>query len=152
MVPGRSAEVRVEGERVAVIGQVHPRVAAAFDVEGDVYIFEVVLDRLLPFVHGPRRYEPVSRFPPVVQDIALIVDDDVPAARIEAIIRKAPLVREARLFDLYTGEQVAASKKSLAFSITYQSPEHTLTDEEVARAQRGIVARLRREVGATLRG
>ena len=151
MVPGRSAEVRVEGETVAVVGQVHPRVAAAFDVDGEAYVFEVVLDRLLPFVRGPRRYEAVSRFPPVVQDIAVIVDDDVPAARIEAIIEKAPLVREARLFDYYTGEQAGAGKKSLAFEITYQSLEHTLTDEEVARAQRGIVERLKREVGARLR-
>jgi phenylalanyl-tRNA synthetase beta chain len=151
-VPGRSAEVRVEGETVAIIGQAHPRLTAAFDVEGDACVFEIVLDRLLPFVRGPRRYEPVSRFPPVVQDIALIVDEGVPAARIKSIIEKAPLVREARLFDYYTGEQVGEGKKSLAFSITYQSAEHTLTDEEVARAQRGIVERLKREVSAALRG
>jgi len=151
MSRGHSAEVRVQGERVAVIGQVEPRVAATFDVEGEAYVFEVVLDRLLPLVAGPRRYEAVSRFPPVVQDIALIVSEDVPAGRIESIIRKAPLVREVRLFDYYTGEQVGAGKKSLAFSITYQSSEHTLTDEEVARAQRGIVERLKHEVGATLR-
>jgi len=60
-------------------------------------------------------------------------------------------VREARLFDCYTGEQVGAGKKSLAFSVTYQSSEHTLTDEEVARAQRGIVERLKHEIDATLR-
>jgi phenylalanyl-tRNA synthetase beta chain len=151
MAPGRSAEVLVGGEIVAVIGQVHPRVAAAFDVEGEAYLFVVVLDRLLPFVQVSRRSEPVSRFPPVVQDIALVVDEDVPAGRIKAIIEKAPLVREARLFDFYTGEQVGAGKKSLAFSVTYQSLEDTLTDEEVARAQRGIVERLKREVGASLR-
>jgi phenylalanyl-tRNA synthetase beta chain len=151
MVPGRSAEVVVRGELVAVIGQVHPRVATAFDVEGDAYLFEVVLDRLLPFVGGPRRYEAVSRFPPVVQDVSLIVDEAVPAGRIKTIIEKAPLVREARLFDFYTGEQVGAGKKSLAFEITYQSSEHTLTDEEVARAQRGIVERLKHEIGAKLR-
>ena len=152
MVSGRSAEVRVEGETVAVVGQAHPRVAAAFDVDGDAYVFEVVLDRLLPFVRGPRRYEPVSRFPPVVQDIARDRRRRTCRPRsIEAIIEKAPLVREARLFDYYTGEQIGAGKKSLAFEITYQSPEHTLTDEEVARAQRGIVERLKRQLGAELR-
>ncbi len=151
MSRGRSGEVRVQGERVAIIGQVEPRVAAGFDVEGEAYVFEVVLDRLLPSVAGPRRYEAVPRFPPVVQDIALIVSEDVPAQRIASIIRKAPMVREVRLFDYYTGEQVGAGKKSLAFSITYQSSEHTLTDEEVARAQRGIVERLKHEVGASLR-
>ncbi len=152
MSRGRSAEVRMQGERVAVIGQVEPRVAAAFDVDGEAYVFEVVLDRLLPFLAGPRRYKAVSRFPPVVQDIALVVGEDVTAGRIESTIRKAPLVREVRLFDYYTGEQVGAGKKSLAFSITYQSSEHTLTDEEVARAQRGIVERLKHEIGAVLRG
>ncbi len=148
---GKSAEVRVQGERIAVIGRAEPRIAAAFEVDEEAYVFEVVLDRLLPFVAGPGRYEAVPRFPPAVQDIALIVSEDVPAGRIESIIKKAPLVREVRLFDFYTGEQVGAGKKSLAFSITYQSSEHTLTDEEVARAQRGIVERLKREVGATLR-
>jgi phenylalanyl-tRNA synthetase beta chain len=75
----------------------------------------------------------------------------VTAGHIKAIIEKAPLVSEARLFDCYTGEQVGAGKKSLAFEITYQSSEHTLTDEEVARAQRGIVERLKHEIGAQLR-
>jgi phenylalanyl-tRNA synthetase beta chain len=152
LVPGRAAEVQVEGESVGVIGQVHPRVATAFEVESDAYLFEVTLDKLLPFLGGHRRYEPVSRFPPVVQDIALTVDEVIPAARIQTIIERASLVRQVRLFDVYTGEQVGAGKKSLAFSISYQSPDHTLTDEEVARAQRGIVERLKREVGATLRG
>ncbi|MGD0764701.1 MAG: phenylalanine--tRNA ligase subunit beta [Dehalococcoidia bacterium] len=151
MLPGRSAEVQVEGETIGVVGQAHPRATAAFDVDGDAYVFEIVLDRLLPLVGGPHRYEPVSRFPPVVQDIALVVDEAVTAGRIEEIIGKAPLVREVRLFDFYTGEQVGAGKKSLAFSVTYQSSEDTLTDEEVARAQRGIVERLKLEVGATLR-
>jgi phenylalanyl-tRNA synthetase beta chain len=152
MVPGKAAEIVVGGDIVAIVGQMHPRVAAAFDVEGDAYLFEIVLDRLLPHVSGQRGYEAVSRFPPVVQDIALIVDEGVPAGTIKATIEKAPLVREARLFDYYTGEQVGTGKKSLAFEVTYQSLDHTLTDEEVARAQRGIVGRLKNEVGAELRG
>ncbi len=147
-----SAEVQVEGRTVGVLGQVHPRVAAGFDIESDAYLFEVVLDELLPFLGGHRRYEAVSRFPPVEQDIALVVEEGVSAGRIQAIIEQAPLVRQARLFDVYAGEQVGAGKKSLAFSISYQSPDHTLTDEEVARAQTGIVERLKREVGAALRG
>ncbi len=121
LVPGRAAEVQLEGEGVGVIGQVHPRVAAAFEIESDAYLFEVALDKLLPFVGGHRRYEPVSRFPSVVQDIALTVDEGIPAGRIQSIIERAPLVRQVRLFDVYTGEQVGAGKKSLAFSISYQS-------------------------------
>jgi len=152
MVPGRTAQVQVEGRVIGLLGQVHPRVAAAFDIPRDLYLFEVVLDELLPCVGGPRHYESVPRFPAVVQDIALVVEQGVPAGSVQAIIEQAPLVRRAKLFDVYTGEQVGAGKKSLAFSVSYQSPDHTLTDQEVARAQRGILERLKREVGATLRG
>jgi phenylalanyl-tRNA synthetase beta chain len=151
MVPGRTAEVQAEGRVIGVLGQVHPRVATAFDIARDVYLFEVVLDELLPCVGGPRHYESVPRFPAVVQDIALVVEQEVAAGRVQAIIEQAPLVQRARLFDVYTGEQVGANRKSLAFSVSYQSPDHTLTDQEVARAQRGILERLKREVGATLR-
>jgi phenylalanyl-tRNA synthetase beta chain len=152
LVPGRTAEVRIDDRVVGVVGQVHPRVAAAFDIAQDAYLFEVILDELLPLVGGPRHYEPISRFPPVVQDIAVVLDEGVAAGRVQAIIEQARLVRRARLFDVYAGEQVGKGKKSLAFSVTYQSPDHTLTDEEVARAQRGIIGRLKQEVSATLRG
>jgi len=152
MVPGRTAQVQVEGRIIGVLGQVHPQVAVAFDIPRDVYLFEVVLDELLPCVEGPRHYESVPRFPAVVQDIALVVEQGIPADRIQGIIEQAPLVRRAKLFDVYMGEQVGAGKKSLAFSVSYQAPDHTLTDQEVARAQRGILERLKREIGATLRG
>jgi phenylalanyl-tRNA synthetase beta chain len=152
LVPGRTAEVRIGDRVVGVLGQVHPRVTAAFDIAQDVYLFEVVLDEVLPLVGGPRHYESIPRFPPVVQDIAVVVEEGVPAGRVQAIIEQARLVGRVRLFDVYTGEQVAKGKKSLAFSVAYQSPDHTLTDEEVARGQRGILERLKREVEATLRG
>ena len=69
-----------------------------------------------------------------------------------ALIQQAPLVRSARLFDVYSGPQVPSGKKSLAFSVSYQAPDHTLTDEEVARQRERILARLRQELGAELRG
>jgi phenylalanyl-tRNA synthetase beta chain len=88
----------------------------------------------------------------VVQDLAVVADEAVTAAQVQSIIEGATLVRRAQLFDVYTGEPVPAGKKSLAFSVTYQVADHTLTDAEVARAQRGIVERLKRQLGATLRG
>ena len=87
----------------------------------------------------------MSRFPAVEQDLALIVDDDVTAGALQRAIEAAPLVREARVFDVYTGDQVPAGKKSVAFAVQYQSDDHTLTDDEVAKAQRKILERLRRE-------
>ena len=88
---------------------------------------------------------PVPRFPAVEQDLALIVDESVPAGALRSVIEATPLVREARIFDVYHGEQVPPGRKSVAFAVQYQSPDHTLTDDEVAKAQRKLVERLRRE-------
>jgi phenylalanyl-tRNA synthetase beta chain len=151
-VPGRVAELQIDGQKIGTIGQVHPKVAAWFDIDSDVYLFELVLDDLLPSVGGVRRVEAVLRFPPVVQDIAIVVDRALEAARVRSLIEAHPLVRSARIFDVYEGDGIPAGKKSLAFSVTYQSAEKTLTDEDVAKAQRSIVERLKKEAGAELRG
>jgi phenylalanyl-tRNA synthetase beta chain len=152
LVPGRTAEVRLDGQTVGLVGQVHPRVAAAFDLEQDVYLFEVNLEALVPHVGRPRVHQPLSRFPAVEEDIAIVVDEGVTAAEVQAIIESFPLVQRAALFDIYTGTPVPAGKKSLAYSIAYQSPEHTLSDTEVNRERRRILERLSRQVGAVLRG
>jgi len=98
--------------------------------------------------------EPISRFPAVTQDLALIVDEVVPAARVYELIRQTggELLRQAVLFDVYRGEQIPAGKVSLAYALTYQATDRTLTDEEVARVQQRIVRRLEEKVGASLRG
>ena len=152
MARGRTAELRADGTRIGVIGQVHPDVAAAFDIMQDVYLFEITLDDVLPHASKRRKMSNVSRFPPVEQDIAVIVDADTPAGAIERAIAGSQLVRSVRIFDVYTGDQVPAGKKSLAFSIEYQADDHTLTDDEVARAQRRLVERLRHDFAAELRG
>ena len=151
-LPGRTAAVVIDGEQVGLVGQVHPAVAASFEIEKDVAMFELDLDALLPHVQGGRRYRLIPRYPSLEQDIAVVMDEGVPAARVKAVIESFPLVARAYLFDVYTGPPVPAGKKSLAFSISYQSAEHTLTDAEVNREQRRIVGRLKRELGASLRG
>jgi len=152
MVPGRTAEVRVAGQRVGVIGQVHPDVCAGFEIEQEVFLLEVVLDDLLAHAGTQRKAANVSRFPAVEQDLALVVDEGTPAGALQRAIESAALVRAARVFDVYTGDQVPPGKKSVAFSVAYQSDERTLTDEDVAKAQRKIVERLRREFGVEVRG
>ena len=152
LVPGRTAELLVDGRKAGTIGQVHPSVAQHFDIDQDVYLFELVLDELLPSLEGRRAYETVTRFPPVIQDIALVVDRQLPAEDVRRLIESHDLVRRAQLFDVYEGDPIASGKKSLAFSVTYQSPDHTLTDEEVAKAQQAILGRLKNELGAELRG
>jgi phenylalanyl-tRNA synthetase beta chain len=151
MVPGRVAEIIVGGERVGVLGQVHPETAAAFEIEQDVFLFDLVLDDLLPHTGEQQKAAKVSRFPAVEQDMALIVDGDVAAGALQRVIESTALVRAARVFDVYTGDQVPDGKKSVAFSVQYQSDEKTLTDDDVSKAQRKIIERLRREFGADIR-
>jgi phenylalanyl-tRNA synthetase beta chain len=95
---------------------------------------------------------PVSEFPPVYEDIAVIVDESVPAARVEALIRQTggKTLTNVRLFDVYRGEQIGTGKKSLAYSLTYQS-DKTMTDAEAAAIRNKIVKRLEHEVNAKLR-
>jgi phenylalanyl-tRNA synthetase beta chain len=151
-LPGSTAAVVVGRQQVGLLGQVHPEVARAFEVEGDAYLFELDLERLLPHVPGGRLYRPISRFPPVREDLAVVVDAEVPAGAVRSVIESSPLVVRAELFDVYTGPPVPEGKKSLAFAVTYQALDRTPSDEEVARERRRIVAQLERELGASLRG
>jgi phenylalanyl-tRNA synthetase beta chain len=150
--PFKQAAVVVEEKRLGVVGELHPKVADAFELPVDVYLFEVDLTALLPFTMGHKMFQPISRFPAVVRDMALVLDAGVTNAQVQKIMRGFPLVTEVSLFDLYSGEQLPAGKKSLAYRITYQSPQHTLTDDEVNKIQQQILDKLAKELGASLRG
>ena len=152
--PGRAARVSVDGQALGVLGEVHPQVRIAFDLPPvRVALAELDLEAILAQATTMRQMEPISRFPAVRQDLAVIVDETVPAARVYELIRQAggDLLREARLFDLYKGAQVPPGKVSLAYALTYQAADRTLTDEEVARVQAKIVRTLEHKLGATLR-
>ncbi len=150
--PGRGAQIVVQGQSVGVFGELHPKVVESFDISSrSVHLFEIDLERLLPVALEPPKYRPISRFPITLRDIAVIVDAEVAAKKANDIIQSCPLVVGVTLFDVYTGEQVPQGKKSLAYRILYQSPDRTLTDEEVNRAQGEILERLHQELGATLR-
>ncbi|MEK7215942.1 MAG: phenylalanine--tRNA ligase subunit beta [Chloroflexota bacterium] len=152
LIPGRTAQIVAGGEVAGVLGELHPDVAARFGIESrPVYLFELDLSALLPHLGAERRFSPFARFPAVTEDLALVVSLDVDAANIAAAIRGGRLVTGARLFDVYTGEGVPAGKKSLAFQVTYQSPSHTLTNEEVATARSELLTGLATDLGAQLR-
>jgi phenylalanyl-tRNA synthetase beta chain len=150
--PLKQAAIVVGGNRLGVVGELHPKVADAFELPGEVYLFEVDLSVLLPFTLGHKMFQPISRFPAVVRDMALVVDAGVTNAQVQKIMRGFPLVTDVSLFDLYSGEQLSAGKKSLAYRISYQSPKHTLTDDEVNRVQKQILDKLAKQLGASLRG
>lgn len=148
---GRGADIIIEHDRLGVVGELHPKVAQAFDLTGPAYLMELDLKRLLTRVTATRRYQAIPRFPAVTRDIALVVDEHVEYKDVENIIRDSPLVTQVTLFDLYRGEQIPDGQKSFAIRIVYQSDRHTLTDEEVDQIQRQMLDRLHKEIGATLR-
>jgi len=152
--PGRCAQLRVGGGVVGVMGELHPGVREAFDLPAQpVCALEFDLEALLAQVGAARTMQPISRFPAVVQDLALVVDENLSAEEVRRaiLVFGGRLLRDARLFDLYRGEQVPPGKKSLAYSLTYQSEDRTLTDDEVAQVQERIVQHLAKELGAELR-
>ncbi|MFP3899024.1 MAG: phenylalanine--tRNA ligase subunit beta [Dehalococcoidia bacterium] len=151
LLQGRAASIVVADDDIGVFGELHPKVAEAFELTGNVYVIEVDLERLLARVGGMKAYQAVPRFPSVTRDIAVVLDEGVSYRNVEEIVCSYPLVVQATLFDLYRGDQVPAGKKSFAVRIVYQSPSHTLTDAEVDHMQQQMLDRLRQELGATLR-
>ncbi len=152
--PARCARLFLGPAPLGLAGEIHPVVAGSFDLsEAPVLAAELDLGPILE--HMPDSHPVVlpPSYPPVLEDLAVVVDERVTAGEIEAILRKAggELLAEARLFDLYRGDPIPAGKKSLAFSLVYQAPDRTLTDPEAARLRARIVKALETEVGAALR-
>ena len=159
LLPGVSARVAVvqgTGKRrrvtpVGVVGRLDPAVAERMGIAGDVFLAELDVDALAACEPEPLRIGTLSRYPAVVEDLAIVVEADLPAARVHAVLTRNRLVERADLFDIYQGPQVPEGKKSLAYAVTYRSPERTLTDAEIARVRRGIVGQLERELLAAIR-
>jgi len=151
LYPGRGAVVIVEDDTVGILGDVHPRVAQAFELSDTVCLIEIDLEKLSDGIAGTREYQSIPRFPSVSRDVALVIDEQVTYGRVKEKAQSFPLVTKVTLFDLYRGEQIAEGKKSFAIRIVYQSASRTLTDEEVDRTQKQMLARLGDELGATLR-
>jgi phenylalanyl-tRNA synthetase beta chain len=147
LMPGRTAAVVANGSRVGVIGQLARHVVEAHGLSGDeaVYAAEIDLDALDAAAAAEMRYEPLPRYPSVVRDISILVDDTVASADIRRTIRAAApatLVR-VREFDRYQGKGIPENKVSLALRLTFRSSDRTLTDAEVQNAMQGIVAALK---------
>ena len=149
--PTKQAAIVIGGEKVGALGELHPKVAEAFELSRDVYLFEINLTALLPFTIGHKLFQPIPRFPAIVRDIALVVGAGVTHRQVQDIIMGFPLVTQVAIFDVYAGGQLPAGKKSLAYRITFQSPSHTLTDDEVNKVLKQILDKLSKEFGAILR-
>lgn len=152
--PGKSARIESKGSLLGYLGEVHPQVKRNYRLPDRPLSAALLdLDALLVGVELLYDVEPIPDQPPVLEDLALVVDDQMPAGEVEAMIRQTggKTLREVRLFDVYRGEQLGEGKKSLAYSLVYQHPEKTLTDKEVLAIRNKIVKRLEKELGAQLR-
>ena len=153
--PGRAAALLAGDQEIGVFGEVHPTVRGRFDLPDQrVCLAEIDLEQLLALAVPERQFQPISRMPALKMDLALVVDNEVAADALEAAIRRAggDLLVDVVLFDLYRGAQVGAGKKSLAYSLTFQALDRTLTSEQAAKQRDRIVAALEREYGAQIRG
>ena len=151
--PGRCAQVGTEGETAGWIGELHPLVCRAWDIEAAV-AFEVDLAALVACSSaGVETFEDVTTFPAVRQDLAVVVPDAVAAEQVRGAVLGAgrELLHAADVFDLYEGEQVGEGKKSLALRLEFRAPDRTLTDEEVGERRAAIEAALEK-IGGSLRG
>ncbi|HTE60951.1 MAG TPA: phenylalanine--tRNA ligase subunit beta, partial [Solirubrobacteraceae bacterium] len=151
--PRRGATVYAGESRAGWLGELHPSVAARWDLDGAAG-FELDFGALAAAAETVPRYEDLTSFPAVRQDLAVVVADGVPAARVLDVIRGAggALLRDAEVFDVYRGAQVGEGRASLAVRLEFRASDRTLTDEDVAQRREKIVAALRDEVGGELRG
>ena len=152
--PGKCAVVSAGETPLGIFGELHPTVRENYAQTAPVLAAEIDLEAVISRI--PALGYPVlgiSEFPPILEDIAVVVDEGVPADRLELLIRQSggKLLNGVRLFDIFRGEQIGAGKKSLAYSLTYQAPDRTLTDKDAATVRQKIVRRLEQELGAKLR-
>lgn len=150
--PARSAELRAGETVVGWVGDVHPLVASAWDLAG-VAAFEIDLDAVVSGVGTVARYQDLTSFPELREDLAIVVDTAIPAATVLGCVRAAggKLLARAEVFDVYRGEQIAEGRTSLAIALTFRAKDRTLTDADVAPAREKIVARLAKDLGGELR-
>ncbi|MFR8481781.1 MAG: phenylalanine--tRNA ligase subunit beta [Varibaculum timonense] len=152
--PGRCARIVVRGACVGLAGQLHPAVCRNFGLPETACAFEIDFEKFTEAM--PKKdlqVKPVSAFPPAKEDIALVVDSDIPAVDVQQVIAKqaGDLLEEVRLFDVFSGEQLGAGKKSLAFSLKIRSAEGTLSADEIQAVRNRIIKAAAKKFKATLR-
>ncbi len=151
--PGRTASIFIDEEELGIIGEIHPLVLEKYDISQRVTFSQLDVELLIAKAQERPVYQPIPRYPAVSRDLAIVVPDKVENASIEKVITRVGqgLLRQIRLFDLYRGQQVTEGYKSMAYSLTWQAEDRTLTDEEVNALHQQIEEALSQELGADLR-
>ncbi|MGN0467654.1 MAG: phenylalanine--tRNA ligase subunit beta [Acutalibacteraceae bacterium] len=150
--PGRTAQLKIGDEVIAVIGEVHPLVLANYEIGTKAYIAQVDFASLLKYGNDVRTYKQLPKFPASSRDLAFVCDSDIPVMKIEKVIAKAvgKILEEVSLFDVYSGSQIPEGMKSVAFNIRMRASDRTLTDEEADKAMKKAIKALE-ELGINLR-
>lgn len=153
MHPGKTALFKKGRDVLATVGEVHPAVLSAYGISKPVYIFELDAKTVMKYMAKDFKYKALPKYPAINRDLAMLVATDINSADIEKAMTKiaGQNLVQITLFDVYTGKQVEAGKKSLAFSLTFQSNDKTLTDAEVNSAIEKIIAKLQKDFNADLR-
>jgi phenylalanyl-tRNA synthetase beta chain len=152
--PGKTALIKSGETLLGVFGELHPQVKERYDLPNTpVLVAELDVMAILKAVQGRHEVQAVPVFPPILEDIAVVVDEEVSAEKIVAAIKQGggKMLTDVRLFDVFRSEQVGAGKKSMAYALTYQAPDRTLTDVESTQIRQRIIRRLEQEVGGKLR-
>ncbi|NLX77470.1 MAG: phenylalanine--tRNA ligase subunit beta [Clostridiaceae bacterium] len=151
--PGRCAKVSIGNTTIGYIGEIHPEVADNFECPARTYIAVLDIKPMIENSSMEREYRGLPKYPATERDIALVIRDGIPVKDIETVIRRSggSILEEIKLFDVYRGEQVPEGMKSVAYTLTFRSPDRTLTDDEVNRIMENILDRLKTELDATLR-
>ena len=155
--PGRVARLSVGDKHIGHAGELHPGVGKGFDLRIErgqpVLAADLDLETILPLIPDSHRITPLSPYPPVREDLALVVDRSVPAATVESALRQngGALLTDVALFDVFEGDTLPQGKKSLAFHLTFQAPDRTLTDKDVSKLRGRILRALDQQLAAKLR-
>lgn len=151
--PGRCAKIETNGQMLGVVGELHPNVIENYELPGRAVAMKLDLQALAQTNRPVKQYQGLPKFPTVERDLAVLVQQEVLAADMLAIIQKAAgnLLQETEIFDLYQGSQVPEGYKSVAFAMKFQAPDRTLTDEEINDKMQRIIKSLAAQTGAELR-
>ena len=151
--PGRCAKVSINGIDLGYMGQIHPLVAANYDMDGEVYCVEVDLSAMFDLRLPDATYVPLPKYPSVTRDLALVCDESVTVASCEDVITASAgkLLRGVKLFDIYRGTGIPEGKKSLAFSLELRADDRTLTDTDSEAVVTKVLAALKDKLDAVLR-
>jgi len=150
---GRTAEILVDGEILGIIGEIHPEVAEKYQLDTKIYTGELDMELLVSKTVHDIKYSPLPKFPAINRDIAVLLDQDIEAAKIEEIMREVggELIEKIEFFDVYTGEQIPDGKKSVAYSLVLRAKDRTLKDQDANLLMEKIINNLQNELGARLR-